>query len=124
MGNGKLYQNFIEFNTIEFSTFLCYIKFYLSFTLDTNSSFKITQSSPKIESLCQLNKQKLNEEIEINDEKAVEATSKQKEFIIEEFDMIHLLCKISQGCFPEPRVIFYNKQGKRMQNNENVKIGE
>ena len=105
--------------------FLCCITFFISFPLDTNSSFKSTQSSPKIESLCQINKQKLNEEIEINDEKAVEATSrKEKEFIIEEFDMIHLLCKISQGCFPEPRVIFYNKQGKRMQNNENVKIGK
>lgn len=61
----------------------------------------------------------------INDENALEATStEESEFIIEEFDMIHLFCKISQECFPEPRILFYNKQGKRMQNNENIKIGK
>ena len=61
----------------------------------------------------------------INDEKLVEAVSTEEtEFIIAEFDMIHLLCKLSEGRIPEPRVMFYNKQGKRMQNNENVKIGK
>ena len=58
-----------------------------------------------------------------NDKIHIVSSVADEEFVTEEFDMIQLLCKISQGCFPEPRIIFYNKQGRRMQNNENIQIG-
>ena len=96
----------------------------------TNSSLVDTSSSPKIEEIYQIKGQETNEKTRMNDETMREnATSgkdeeQQKEFIIQEFEMVHLLCKISQETFPEPRLLFYNKQGKRMQNNENVQIGK
>ena len=93
------------------------------FTTDTNSSQKNTESSPKIESFYQIIKEKETEEMVTNNGNNVEQST-EREFIIEEFDMTHFLCKISQGCFPAPRIIFYNKQGKRMQNNENIQIGK
>ena len=96
----------------------------------TNSSLVDTSSSPKIEEIYQIKGQETNEKTRMNDETMREnATSgkdeeQPKEFIIQEFEMVHLLCKISLGTFPEPRLLFYNKQGKRMQNNENVQIGK
>ena len=97
----------------------------------TNSSLVDTSSSPKIEEIYQIKERKTNDFTGMNDEETMreKATSgkeeeQPKEFIIQEFEMVHLLCKISQGTFPEPRLLFYNKQGKRMQNNENVQIGK
>ena len=93
--------------------------------LDMNSSTqRSSPSSPKIDSFCQINGYQ-----ETRDDAVFDETRNQKiegrEFNIKEFDMIQLLCKISQdNCFPEPRVIFYNKQNKRMQNNENINIGK
>ena len=82
-----------------------------------NSS--VQRSSPKIDSFCQINDYQ-----ETRDENANQKIEG-REFNIKEYDMIQLLCKISQDtCFPEPRVIFYNKQNKRMQNNENINIGK
>ena len=90
--------------------------------LDINTS--VQRSSPKIDSFCQINDRQ-----ETRDDAVFDENPNQKiegrEFNIKEFDMIQLLCKISQdNCFPEPRVIFYNKQNKRMQNNENINIGK
>ena len=87
-----------------------------------NSS--VQRSSPKIDTFCQINDYQ-----ETRDDAVLDESPNQKiegrEFNIKEYDMIQLLCKISQdNCFPEPRVIFYNKQNKRMQNNENINIGK
>ena len=89
-----------------------------------SSTQSSSPSSPKIDSFCQINGYQ-----ETRDDAVFDETRNQKiegrEFNIKEFDMIQLLCKISQdNCFPEPRVIFYNKQNKRMQNNENINIGK
>ena len=108
-----------------------FFKNALSYSLAPNSSVVDTSSSPKIEEIYQIKRQETNEHSGINNETKREekATSgkeeeQPKEFIIQEFEMVHLLCKISQGTFPEPRLLFYNKQGKRMQNNENIEIGK
>ena len=87
-----------------------------------NSS--VQRSSPNIDSFCQINDYQ-----ETRDDAVVDENPNQRkggrEFNINEFDMLQLLCKLSQDtCFPEPRVIFYNKQNKRMQNNENINIGK
>lgn len=87
-----------------------------------NSS--VQRSSPTIDSFCQINDYQ-----ETRDDAVVDENPNQRkggrEFNINEFDMLQLLCKLSQDtCFPEPRVIFYNKQNKRMQNNENINIGK
>ena len=90
-----------------------------------NSSVqRSSPSSPKIDSFCQINGYEETRDDVVFDEnpnKKIEG----REFNIKEYDMLQLLCKISQdNFFPEPRVIFYNKQNKRMQNNENINIGE
>ena len=90
-----------------------------------NSSVqRSSPSSPKIDSFCQINGyQETKDDVvfDKNPNKKIEGGK----FNIKEYDMLQLLCKISQdNCFPEPRVIFYNKQNKRMQNNENINIGK
>ena len=54
------------------------------------------------------------------------AVAKQEndEFAIQENEAATFMCKIANGCFPEPRVTFLNKHGKRLQNNENICIGK
>ena len=87
---------------------------------DTNSTIQKTKSSPNIESICQIKKKKDKGKM-VNNGSSIEQST-HGEFVIEDLDMIHFLCKLSRECFPEPRVLFYNKEGKRMQNNENIQI--
>ena len=95
--------------------------FSISITTDANSSVQYKKSSPKIESVHQVERRG-NAEIVRNERNIVKRG--ENDFIFNEFDQIHFLCKIAEGCFPEPRILFYNKKGKRMQNNENIQIGK
>ena len=86
-----------------------------------NSPVYWKKSSPKIESFYQVEKRDDKEIV-----KTEQNIGKQRknDFICDELDQIHFLCKIAEACLPEPRILFYNKQGKRMQNNENIQIGK
>ena len=93
----------------------------MSFTTDANSSVQCKKSSPKIESVHQVERRG-NTEIVRNERNILQQG--ENDFIFNEFDQIHFLCKIAVGCLPEPRILFYNKKGKRMHNNENIQIGK
>lgn len=86
-----------------------------------NSPVQWEKSSPKIESFYQVEKRE-DKEMVITEQNLFRQG--QSDFISDEFDQINFLCKIAEGCLPEPRILFYNKQGKRMQNNENIQIGK
>lgn len=44
-------------------------------------------------------------------------------YSVPEDEETQFLCQIEDGCFPEPRVSFYNRMSKHVRNNDYIEIG-